>query len=474
MDLLVTTAAIAWLDQRVAPIAMLAALLGVVIPLGMHPVLSERDLRLRCHEGAMARFYLDSLLGLVPIRTHGAEPAVSSEHEGLLVEWMRAARLLVRSAIAAEAVQAFVGLVVAVWIVFAHVATSRDPSSTLLLIYWALALPVIAEQLAMAARQYPSHRNVTLRLLEPLGALDERPDHCPEPQRLDHPLEPQRPELPAQGTAFAFEGVSVVAAGHAILEEIDLRVEAGSHVAIVGPSGAGKSTLVGLLLGWHVPASGRFLVNGAPLDGQSLAELRRHSAWVDPGVQLWNRSLAENLHYGMEGEGSAPLGAAVVDAVHLRALLERLPDGLQTSLGESGALVSGGEGQRVRFGRAMLRRDVRLVILDEPFRGLDREERRVLLARARDLWKKATLLCITHDVRETMGFERALVIERGRIAEDGAPTGLARQPGSRYRAMLDAEDAVRSSWAHEHWRRVTLEQGRLLEARSADRTEKPA
>jgi ATP-binding cassette subfamily B protein len=152
----------------------------------------------------------------------------------------------------------------------------------------------------------------------------------------------------------------------------------------------------------------------------------------------------------------------------LRRVLEKLPDGLQTCLGEGGALVSGGEGQRVRLGRAMLRRDARLVILDEPFRGLDREKRRALMERARELWSDATLLCVTHDVSETMSFERALVIEDGRIVEDGSPRALASQPDSRYRQLLDAEVSVRGGlWAAAEWRRLRMDGGRVVEERIA-------
>jgi ABC-type multidrug transport system ATPase subunit len=112
----------------------------------------------------------------------------------------------------------------------------------------------------------------------------------------------------------------------------------------------------------------------------------------------------------------------------------------------------------------MLRPGVRLVILDEPCRGLDREHRRELLARARQLWRQATLLCITHDVGETRAFDRVLVMEGGRIIEDGTPADLAGQPQSRYRALLDAEVAVRQGlWSHGRWRRLWLNAGRLVE-----------
>jgi ATP-binding cassette subfamily B protein len=117
----------------------------------------------------------------------------------------------------------------------------------------------------------------------------------------------------------------------------------------------------------------------------------------------------------------------------------------------------------VRLGRALVRTDARLVILDEPFRGLDRGQRADLLRRARRLWRDATLFCITHDVRETRQFERVLVIETGHIVEDGAPAVLAQKPGTRYTALIEAEDAVRANlWSNPCWRRLHLEQGRFV------------
>src|SRR5262249_1734369 len=145
--------------------------------------------------------------------------------------------------------------------------------------------------------------------------------------------------------------------------------------------------------------------------------------------------------YGAQSD-SSPLGE-VIRSADLGGLIEKLPDGLQTKLGEGGALVSGGQGQRVRLGRALLRKEARLVILDEAFRGLDRERRRELLVQARRTWKRATLLCITHDVTDTLSFERVLVIGEGRVVEDGNPALLAAQKQSRYSRLLDAERAVR-------------------------------
>ena len=105
---------------------------------------------------------------------------------------------------------------------------------------------------------------------------------------------------------------------------------------------------------------------------------------------------------------------------------------------------------------------MRLVILDEPFRGLDFDQHRLLLARARTLWKDATLLSISHDISETLTFDRVLVIDQGRIIQDGRPTELAQQPGSRFQSMLQAERSIREQiWATSDWRHFKLEEGVL-------------
>ena len=192
------------------------------------------------------------------------------------------------------------------------------------------------------------------------------------------------------------------------------------------------------------------------------ASSSRWPVWVDPAVQLWNRSLVANLQFGTADERAAPLGTRVAEA-DLRTLIERLPEGMQTMLGEGGALVSGGEGQRVRFGRGLGRASARLVILDEPFRGLERERRSRFLRRARERWPAATLLCITHDIADTAAFDRVLVVDGGRIVEDGDPRLLAVRPDSRYHGLLAAEAALgRRLWSDSSWRTLRLQSGRIV------------
>jgi len=452
-EILFTTAGIVWLDPASAPIAICAALAAIAIPLVSQPLLLERDLRLRTHSGALTRFYLDALLGLIAIRAHRAQPAVRREHEALLAEWARAGLSLQRAVISLEMLQFLAGFGLAIWLLESYLARRGAAGGVLLLVYWALNLPALGQEIALIAWQYPSYRNTTLRLLEPLGAIEQ--------QRR----EPPATVGPRSGAiSIAFENVSVNAAGHNILRDINVAIEPGSHVAIVGPSGAGKSSFVGLLLGWHWPASGRILIDGAELDASALEQLRPLIAWVDPAVQIWNRPLLENLKYGLPREPRLSV-EQVIDAADLRRVLERLPEGFKTPLGEGGGLVSGGEGQRVRLARALLRPGVRLVILDEPFRGLDFDQRRELLARARELWRDATLLSISHHIAETMTFERVLVIEEGRIVEDGDPRRLAEDPESRLHAMLRAERRVREElWAGSEWRRLRLENRVLIES----------
>jgi ATP-binding cassette subfamily B protein len=456
--LMLTALGIVWLDPGAALPASMAVLAALGLPLVGQTLLVDADLRARTHSGALGRFYLDAMLGLLAIRASGAEPAVRREHDTLLGQWAAASLGLERVALALEGAQAMLGIGIAGWLFFDHVGRVGEGGSVLLLLYWTLHLPVLGQEVALAARQYPAQRNITSRLLEPLGArVSVEADEAP--------AEPVTEEAPSGHLRLA--GVAARAGGHAILRDVTLEIPPGSHVAVVGPSGAGKSTLLGLLLGWHRPAQGSLLMDGRPLQGRALEVLRRHTAWVDPQVRLWNATFLENLHYGADGDAPAGTENAIA-ASRLREVLERLPDGLQTRIGEGGGLLSGGEGQRLRFGRALVRQRIRLALLDEPFRGLDRSQRRALLGEARRLWAEATLLCVTHEIEETLPFPRVLVVEAGRIVEDGVPEALSRDPSSRFARLLAADRETRAGvWGSEgDWSRLELQGGRLAEAGS--------
>jgi ABC-type bacteriocin/lantibiotic exporter with double-glycine peptidase domain len=446
--ILATGVGICWLDPWLTPLVMLAALVSLGAPLALLPVVNDQDARVRTHAGGLARFSLDALLGLVPLRTHGAEAAVRREHEALLVEWARSSLRFHRIAVGAMGLQILVGTLVAGGLLVAHLHHAEGLGAVLLLVYWALRMPDLGQEVAAAIRQYPAQRNTTMRLYEPLGA-PELP--APEPPEASGPS--------AGGVAFELRALTVRAGGHTLLDSVELSIPAGQHVALLGRSGAGKSSLVSTLLGFHEPSSGALLMDDEPLTPATLAALRQQVAWVDPTVQLWNRPVLDNLLYGAAGGGD--LGAVLRD-VELLDLLGTLPAGLQSSVGEGGGSLSGGEGQRLRLGRALSRSAPRLVLLDEAFRGLDRAARLRLLGRCRERWRAATLLCVTHDIEHALGFDRVVVMEGGRVVEQGPPDLLASQPDGHLRAMLDAETHGRGTLErHARWRRLRLEGGRL-------------
>ena len=233
------------------------ALVGaaLVLPALLQPVIGERDLRVRSQASALHGFYLDALLGSVPLRTHHAGPAVRRQHEALLVAWSRACGQLIRTAVAADALQSLLCMGLAgllLWRHFVHAGTVGG--GDLLLVYWVLKLPALGHGLAGLLRQVPAQRNVMGRLLEPLAA----------PEVQDHPVAsalPMKAADPAavvlsKGMSIDVRDARVLAGGHELLREVNLQLRPGEHVAVVGASGAGKSTLVGLLMGWHRPSEG--------------------------------------------------------------------------------------------------------------------------------------------------------------------------------------------------------------------------
>ncbi len=459
-ELMLTFVGVVLLDPTLLTtlVALTMALLPIVLAMAAQPMVNERDLRVRNHAGALNVFYLDAMLGLVPIRTHSAEKAVSRQHESLLVEWARSSVGLVRINMLVNGILAIACMGLAGYLLIEHFLRSGSVTGgDLLLVYWVLKLPAVGSSLSSLAQQYPGQRNVLLRLLEPLSTPEELIPTSDKAAK--HGSQPRIAPNP-KAVRIAIEGGSIVAAGHVILHGVNLQIAAGEHVAIVGKSGAGKSTLIGLMLGWHRLALGEFRVDGGRLMAVDQEALRRQTAWVDPGIQIWNQSFLENLGYATEDDGLERI-ASTIDAARLRGVLQKLPQGLQTYLGEGGGLLSGGEGQRVRLARALLQSRVRLALLDEPFRGMDRSQRNLLLTEARQWWKDTTLLCVTHDISETLPFSRVLVIENGCIVEDGSPSELLERP-SRYRELLDAETMVREQmWSGKQWRHIYMQEGRI-------------
>jgi ABC-type bacteriocin/lantibiotic exporter with double-glycine peptidase domain len=460
LEVLITAAALVWAAPGAWSIALALAAATLVLPLVAQKLFVEPDMRVQTHGGALSGFILNALLGLTPIRIHGAERSLRRGQEAMLVEWTRSRSWLQGLSVGFEAALMVVSYALVVLLVYSYLETSARASLVLLVVFWALRFPILGQRLLILTRAFPSAMNRVRRLLDIIGEV--------EPALARRPAPALRSIAPgaaatASGVAIAMERVRVKGGGHTILDKVSLNIAAGEHVAVVGVSGAGKSTLVGLLLGWLRPARGEIRVDGEPLDQLAVERLRRTTAWIDPAISIWNQSLLDNLRYGNDPAHGWSLDAALKGAEMLD-ILEALPAGLQTSLGEGGGLVSGGQGQRVRLARAMLRSDVRLAILDEPFRGLDRARRARLLAESRRRWANATLLCVTHDVAQTQEFDRVLVIEGGRVIEDGPPKQLLAAEKSRYAELLRADlNNHQQLWRGGTWRHWWLSDGRLVE-----------
>lgn len=474
--LVFTLIGITWIDPLSGVLGLVIAFVTIAPFWLGWALLDTLNLAARTRLGRLMRFYLDGMIGLVPIQVHSAEAIMEQTYERHLSSWISSVLELAKAEFWIAALEQLLSHILIAATVLLFVVRGGNVVELPLLLFWLFQLALLGRDLARQVFRTLNEQSKCTRfanLLHEYDARDPLPD--PTPANEDDAAavstadaDDHATPVPAAGIAIRFHQARVQAGETMILHPFDLDIAAGSHVAIVGPSGAGKSTLVGLLAVQHQLSSGSIAVDGHPLTSASLADLRAQTAWVDPLVQIWNRSLLYNLAYS----GNHIPVASLVEKTELRSTIAKLPDGMQTVLGERGRLVSGGQGQRVRLGRSMQRAAARLVILDEPFRGLDRDQRATLLARARAYWSNTTLLCITHDISQTTDFDRVLVVEGGRIVEDAAPALLRDNPTSHYRALLDAEQVVREHfWGGQDvgWRSVWLEGGTLHERTPAPR-----
>ena len=206
------------------------------------------------------------------------------------------------------------------------------------------------------------------------------------------------------------------------LKGVSLSLAPGSCIALVGGSGAGKSTLVSLLLGFITPDQGKILVNGAPLNDIDPGSWRRQVGWVGQNPVLFHGSLRENLLLGRPDAGED----RVTEAARAAGVLDfagRLPQGLDTPVGEQGAGLSRGEAQRVALARVFLK-GAPVLLLDEPTAGLDADTERRVLDAIDSFRVGRTVLTVTHRLADIRSADRILVMQEGRIIEDGLPAGL--------------------------------------------------
>ena len=211
--------------------------------------------------------------------------------------------------------------------------------------------------------------------------------------------------------------------GEPVLDGVDLAVGEGEVVAVVGASGSGKSTIVDLLSRQLDPDAGRILLGGRDLRALRLADVRAAVVPVEQEPFLFNTTIAENIRYGRPDASDAEVAAAA-RAVGLDAFLATLPDGLETQVGEQGRELSAGQRQRVAVARAFLA-DPRVLVLDEPTSALDPASERALMEGYQAVMRGRTTILVSHRLALARRADRVVVLERGRIVEEGDGCGVA-------------------------------------------------
>lgn len=266
-------------------------------------------------------------------------------------------------------------------------------------------------------------------LLRGAGAASRLSELLDEKPAITAPERPQDLPVPPRGS-LSFRNVTFrypTRLEAPAISDFSLEVEPGEAVAIVGPSGAGKSTIFQLAERFYDPQAGSIRIDGIPLTGADPAEVRRRIAYVPQEGVLFSANARDNLRYGNWEASEEDIWAAA-RAANAAEFLEKLPRGLDTYLGESGTQLSGGQRQRIAIARALLR-DAPILLLDEATSALDAESERLVQEALEHLMEDRTTLVIAHRLSTVRASDRIVVMEDGRIVEQGTHDQLSGNGG---------------------------------------------
>ncbi len=403
---------------------VLAAIPVIVLPL----VFSGRRIsrRSRAAQDRLAEasaFAAENLGAIRTMQAFGAEAATRARFDAAVENAYRAAREATRARSLLTGVAIFLafGSVVAVLWLGAHDVMAGRITGGLLsqfVLYAVFGAGALGE-LSQVWSEMSAAAGAAGRLAEILAMVPH----------IVAPPSPARLPVPAAGrVVFERVGFSYpTRAGDAAVHGLSFTIRSGERVAIVGPSGAGKSTLFQLLMRFYDPSSGRILLDGVDLREVDPAELRARIAIVAQDPAIFSASIADNIRYGRPEAGDAEVRHAAERAAAL-AFIDALPDGAETAVGERGVMLSGGQRQRIAIARAILK-DAPVLLLDEATSALDAENETLVQAALNQLMAGRTTLVIAHRLATVATADRILVMDQGRIVEEGTHASLITQGG---------------------------------------------
>src|SRR5579862_2585198 len=399
---------------------VLAAIPLIVLPLYAFGRAVRRRSRFAQDTLADASAYAAELIGAVRVlQAFTNEPLGIARFRGAVERAFMAARESIRARALLTAIAIFLvssSVVIVLWIgaqqvIAAQMTTGRLGQFILYAVLGSSALGSLSEiggEVAQAS-------GAAERLFEILAIK-------PVIVRPAHPL--SLPTPPCGEVAFADVRFSYPTRVNApALDSVAFRVGQGEKVAIVGPSGAGKSTIFHLLLRFYDPSAGTITFDGARLADLDPAELRARIALVPQDSVMFAASVRENIRFGRPEASDAEVVRAAEHA-HAAGFIAAMPQGFDTPAGERGVTLSGGQRQRIAIARAILR-DAPLLLLDEATSSLDAESETQVAAALADLMQGRTTIVIAHRLATVLSCDRILVLEEGRIVEEGTHQALA-------------------------------------------------